>query len=72
MLAQAINGNCFDDIAPALKRYESRVSVRSQKMLKVMEELTDLFYFQDDAVENADQLNKAMAEFYRLAETTAF
>jgi len=72
MLAQAINGNCFDDIALALKRYESRVSVRSQKMLNVMEELTDLFYFQDDAVENADQLKKVMAEFYSLAETTAF
>lgn len=72
MLAQAINGNCDDSVESALKRYESRAAVRSQKMLKVMEDMTDLFYFQPENSVQHDSLTPIMDRFYQLAETTVF
>ncbi|MCG7500105.1 FAD-dependent monooxygenase [Vibrio sp. Of7-15] len=72
MLAQALTGNCFKDIQPALQRYQTRVAQRSCQLIEVMEQLTDLFYFQKESVKNQERLGNAMARFHDLAKTTAF
>ncbi|NAW64350.1 FAD-dependent oxidoreductase [Photobacterium halotolerans] len=72
MLAQALNGSCFDDIQPALKRYQTRVAQRSCQLIEVMEQLTDLFYFQKETVQKQQRLGEVMGRFHELARTTAF
>jgi len=72
MLAQALVGHCDDGLESALKRYELRAAQRSRDMLKVMSDMTDLYYFEPEGEVSKARLTPIIQRFNLLAQSTVF
>lgn len=72
MLAQALIGHCDADFDSALQRYEIRAAERSRSMLKVMSDMTDLYYFEEDDAVTPTRISPIVNRFQDLALTTVF
>ncbi|APC15480.1 monooxygenase [Pseudomonas frederiksbergensis] len=72
MLAQALIGHCDDNLDSALQRYEIRAAQRSRSMLKVMSDMTDLYYFEEDRAMTPTRISPIVNRFQDLALTTVF
>ncbi|MCY1367729.1 hypothetical protein D9M69_546750 [compost metagenome] len=72
MLAQALIGHCDDNLDSALQRYEIRAAERSRSMLKVMSDMTDLYYFEEDRAITPTRISPIVNRFQDLALTTVF
>ncbi|WNG14434.1 FAD-dependent monooxygenase [Cystobacter fuscus] len=72
MLAQALVGHCDNSLESALKRYELRAAQRSRDMLKVMRDMTDLYYFEREGEVSKARLTPIVQRFHHLAQSTVF
>ncbi|RKH18829.1 monooxygenase [Corallococcus praedator] len=72
MLAQALVGHCDADLETALKRYEIRAARRSREMLQVMNDFTQLYYFEPEGEVSPARLSPIVQRFQHLAQTTVF
>ncbi|NMO21280.1 FAD-dependent monooxygenase [Pyxidicoccus fallax] len=72
MLAQALVGHCDADLGSALRRYEIRAAQRSREMIKVMDDMTRLYYFEQEGEVSRTRLVPIVERFHQLAHSTVF
>ncbi len=72
MLAQALVGHCDNDLEAALQRYEIRAAQRSRDVLRVMSDMTHLYYFEPPGTVSKERLAPIVQRFHQLAQSTVF
>ncbi|MTH95341.1 NAD(P)/FAD-dependent oxidoreductase [Roseibium sp. RKSG952] len=70
VLAQTLAANCDAPVSSALQRYEKRVAKRSEDLIKVMDEVTRLFYFDPEGNVSQEALKPIMGRFRNLSGAT--
>jgi len=69
-LAQSLAANCDAPVQTVLQRYERRVAQRSQEAIKVMDDISRLFYFEPEGTVRPETLKPIMERFQTLSEAT--
>ncbi len=70
MLVQSLISNCEPKVSSALKRYENRASNRSQKILSIMQDFSNLYYFEEENSVSKDTMKPIELEFKLQTNTT--